>query len=79
MAEVSVRSLLTAHPSGRRMVPSAIPGAERASTELAPSAGNTASLDSVMMALSATSQRPMVVESDTPSGMKISVKGKTPI
>ena len=77
MVEVSVRSLLTAHPNGRRMVPSAIPGAERASTELAPSAGNTANLGSVMMALSATSQRPMAEESDTPSGMKISVKEKT--
>jgi hypothetical protein len=77
MVEVSVRSSLTAHPNGRRMELSAIPGAERASTELAPSAGNTASQDSVMTVLSATSQRPMVVELDTLSGMKISVKEKT--
>ncbi len=72
-----MRSSLTAHPNGRRMELSAIPGAERASTELAPSAGNTASQDSVMTVLSATSLRPMVVELDTPSGMKISVKEKT--
>jgi hypothetical protein len=45
--------------------------------ELAPSAGNTANQDSVMMALSATSQRPMVVEWDMLSGMKISVREKT--
>ena len=43
------------------MVLSAIPGAERASMELAPSAGSTANQASVMMALSATSPRLMVV------------------
>ena len=77
MVEVLVRSSLTALPNGRRTEPSAIPGAERVFTELAPSAGSTASQDSVMMALSATSQSPMAVESDMLSGMKISVTEKT--
>jgi hypothetical protein len=59
------------------MEPFAIPGAEKVFTELALSAGSTASRDSVMMALSATSQSPMAVESDMLSGMKISVIEKT--
>ena len=56
---------------------SATPGAGKASTESAQSAGNTANQDSVMMALSATSLRLTVVVLDMLSGMKISVTEKT--
>ena len=77
MVEVLVRSSPIAHPSTRRMELSATPGAGKASTELAQSAGNTANQDSVMMALSATSLRLTVVVLDMLSGMKISVTEKT--
>lgn len=76
MVEVLVRSSHTALLTKRRMVLSAIPGAERASMELAPSAGSTANLASVMMVLSATSPRLTVVVLAMQYGTKISVSVK---
>ena len=58
---------------------SAIPGARRVSTELAPFVGRTASQDSVMMALSALNQSPMAEVQDMFSGMKISATEKIPM
>jgi hypothetical protein len=76
MAGVLEKSLHTALLNMKKMVPSAIPGAERAFMELAPSAGNTVSLASVMMALSVLSLKLMAVVSAMPSGMKINVSEK---
>ncbi len=73
MVEVLGRSSPTVLLTKRRMVLSAIPGAERAFMELAPSAGSTANQASVMMALFATSPRLTVVVLGMQSGMKISV------
>ncbi len=73
MVEALARSSPTALLTKRRMVLSAIPGAERASMELAPSAGSIANQASVMMALSATSPRLTVVVLAMQSGTKISV------
>ena len=76
MAGVLEKSLHTALLNMKKMVPSAIPGAERAFMELAPSAGNTVSLASEMTALSVLNPKLMAVVSAMPSGMKTNVKEK---
>jgi 3-deoxy-D-manno-octulosonic-acid transferase len=77
MEEVLARSSPHAHPIRKRMALYATPGAKRVSMVWAQSAGKTALMDSVMMALSATSPHHMVVASATQSGMKINVNAKT--
>jgi len=75
-AVVSVKSSLLAEKETKRMELFATPYAELASTESALSAGNTALMDSVMMAPSATSLTHMVAELDTQFGMKTNVTVK---
>jgi len=72
MAVALAKSSLLAKVMKRRMVHFATLFAELVSTVLDQSAGNIAQMDSVMMALSASSPKLMVVELVMPSGMKTS-------
>ncbi len=77
MAVESVKLSLAALPTKRRMAPSATPGAVRASMESALFAGNTAQMDSEMMALFVPNLDLMAEVSDILYGMRISATAKT--